>query len=118
MSSSLRVNLYAACSGFAGPTSYHNLDLIGTIRLDPNGTWFGCFRLPDHSLRLAKTGSFIGKNAGRISRIAADMLAVTEWKDVNHGELIEDTFFWPMQVRTSEMSKTPCSKARVVLQHP
>lgn len=97
--------------------AYHDLDLVGTIKLDSSGAWVGCFRLPDRSLRLVKTGSYIGKNSGKISRIAADMLAVTELKDVNHGELIEDTFFWPMQFHTSDMGKTTCSKAKLALQH-
>jgi Tfp pilus assembly protein PilP len=91
--------------------TYHNLDLIGTFR--SNGTWVGCFQLPDGSLRLAKTGAYIGRNSGKITRISTNWLAVTELRDVNHGELLEDTFLWPMKVMTLNMGTTACAKARM-----
>ena len=90
---------------------YHDLDLIGTFR--SNGAWVGCFQLPDKSLRLAKVGSYLGRNNGRITQISNNRLVVTELKDVNHGELLEDGFSWPMKVGTAEMAKTGCPRAKM-----
>jgi len=90
---------------------YHDLTLVGTFR-SASG-WRACFQLPDKSLRIADQGSYVGPNSGRITEIGNNRLVVTELIDVNQGELLENSFAWPMKVRTIDIKSTGCTAARL-----